>query len=204
MLGRLSIIVAILLPAFFIAGANANAAPAARVTVPRVDTGINDLCDGGPGLCLRDPSNGGTGTPVLTSTLSSSNAEDWKMILDTGRCPNGTVTSSCPGGFISSVYGSQHLPLVVLKNVGQGTLCIRTAAGTQYKAEMGTCDSGQEISSAFVQVQIGSGEYEFVSVGASNAFGTFERLAGGATNNSQAFDDPAAGSGNIDWFALFS
>jgi hypothetical protein len=136
--------------------------------------------------------------------MSSSDSEDWKMILDTGRCANAIVTRSCPGGFISSVYQGSGVQLVVLKNAGQGTLCIRTAADTQYTAKMGPCDSGQEISSAFVRVQTGSGEYEFVSVDVSNAFGTFERLAGGSMNNSPVFDDPAGGSGNIDWFALGS
>lgn len=206
MLRRLSIILAILLPAFFIAGATANAAPAARVAVPRVNVSADDLCDEGSfaDLCLRDPSDGGEGTPVLITTPGSSNAEDWKILRDTGRCANAIVTSSCPGGFVSSV--DQGLTLVVLQNVGQGTLCIRAAADTQYDAQMGPCDSGQEISSAFVEVSSGASA-SFLSVDVSNAIGTFEYLAGedAANNdNSQAFISPVDGSGNTGWAVQFS
>ena len=183
----------------------AHAAPAARVAVPRVDVGgTNDWCENQSGLCLRDPSDGGTGTSVLASTDTNSNAEDWQLVRDTGRCANALVTSSCPGGWVSSAF--RGFTLVVLKNVGQGTLCIRTPASNGYTAVMGACDEnpGPEISSAFVWAQFSSGIYGFDSVAASNAFSTQEWLTGGTTNNSTVFDKPGGATGNGEWFALGS
>ena len=69
---------------------------------------------------------------------------------------------------------------------------------------MGTCDSGQEISSAFVWAQFSSTVYGFDSVDASNAFSTEEWLTGGTTNNSTVFDKPGGATGNGEWFALGS
>ena len=189
MLRRLSIAAAIMLPALFMAGANANAAPA-RIT-PRVDAvGPGDWCGEQTQLCLRDPSDGGAGTTVLASRKSESDAEDWKLVRDTGRCPDAKVSSSCPGGWISSHY--VNATIFVLKNVGQGSLCIRTSAATQYVAKMGACDTGNELSSAFLAFTVEGvpGAWVFESVDASNALGQFEWLTGGNSNDSTVFDKP--------------
>jgi len=199
MLRRLSIIAATVLPALFIAGTSANAAPAPRMTSPRVDFGgANDWCNPtGFQLCLRDPSDGGAGTTVVASFHSDSNAEDWKLISDTGRCAGGTVTSSCPGGWVSSNF--RGFPILVLKNVGQGTLCIRTAATTNFVAKMGTCDSGNEISSAFVWAQFGNGTFGFDSVDASNVFSQQEWLTGASANDSTVSDNPGGVTAFGEW-----
>ena len=186
-------------------GASAMSPLAASTpTPPPVDIGgTNDWCNVQSGLCLRDPSDGGAGTVVESSTRGSSEAEDWKLILDTGRCPNGTVTSSCPGGWVSSHFNG--FPLVVIKNVGQGSLCIRTAAGTQFVGVMGTCDSGQEISSAFVWAQFGSGgPFGFDSVDASNSFNTQEWLTGSTIDNSEVFDNPGNATTLSEWLETSS
>jgi hypothetical protein len=153
---------------------------------------------------LRDPSDGGTGTNVLASTLSNSNAEDWKLIKDGDRCANGLITSSCPGGWVSSNF--RGFFIVVIQNVGQGTLCIRI--NPQGTAVMGACDTGprgnNEISSAFVWAQFSSTVYGFDSVDASNTFGTEEWLTGGTTNDSNVFVKPGGATGNGEWFALGS
>jgi hypothetical protein len=205
MLWRLSIIGAILLPAFFVAGANANAAPAARVMSRVSLPGTNDWCVpqtlDQTQLCLRDPSNGGTGTAVLESSPSASNAEDWNVISDSGRCPNSVVTLACPGGWVSSnLLGDT---IVVLQNAGQGSLCLRTAA-TQFKAVMGACDENPnpEISSAFALSPISipqcSRAFAFDSIDASNTLSNFEFLASGPSNNSQVFDS-SSGSESSEW-----
>jgi hypothetical protein len=45
-----------------------------------------DIGNVGSGLYMRDPSDGGTGTEVVTSGLSASNAEDWVVYQDINRC----------------------------------------------------------------------------------------------------------------------
>ena len=189
MLRRLCIAAAGILPALFITSANANAVPAPTIMTPHIDVGgVNDWCGTQIALCLRDPSDGGAGTTVVASGQSASGSEDWRIILDTGRCTNAVVTSTCPGGWVSSHFAGS--PIVVIKNVGQGTLCIRTAADTQYVAKMGTCDSGNDISSAFVLHSIATGEFGFDSIDASNALNQQEWLSMGTSNDSTVFDRP--------------
>jgi hypothetical protein len=84
----------------------------------------------------RDPSDGGQGTVILTSTGSTSNAEDW-VLQANGTC-GGFVTSTCPGGLTSTDYRGDQI--VTLRNVGQGTLCFGADAQTGWLAEMMVCD----------------------------------------------------------------
>jgi hypothetical protein len=195
MLTRLSIAAVSIISLVFIVGTNAHAAHTPRITSPRVTFGgSNDLQDAFSTFFMRDPSDGGEGTSVVASFGSSSDAEDWRLIKDTGRCPGATVSSICPGGWISANFSGSTI--VVIKNVGQGTLCVRTAADTNYTAKMGPCDTGpigtggnNEISSAFILG--GPPGFEFDSVVASDAFMQDEWLTStGTTNDATVFDQP--------------
>lgn len=84
----------------------------------------------------RDPSSGGLGTVIQTSTGSSSNAEDW--VLQANSTCGGSVTATCPGGLTSTNYRGDAI--VTLRNVGQGSLCFGADAQTAWFAEMAVCD----------------------------------------------------------------
>jgi hypothetical protein len=84
----------------------------------------------------RDPSNGGLNTNILASTGSTSNAEDWSLQAN-GTC-GGTVTSTCPGGWLSA--NIRGFAIVTLRNIGQGSLCMGIDAANLWLAKMATCD----------------------------------------------------------------
>ena len=87
-------------------------------------------------LCERDPSSGGAGTAVLDSGCSTSNAEDW-VAQGNGTC-GGTVTRTCPGGWISANLRGDFV--ITLRNIGQGPLCEGANSDTIWTVTMRTCD----------------------------------------------------------------
>ncbi len=132
---------------------------------------VTSFCDQGAGYCMRDPSDGGSGTTVLGSSLSGDNAMKWTVVQDSSRC-GGRVQSGCP--FNSSSLNTKYngKQIVVLKQYTTG-LCLRAAASTQWNAEMGTCDTGSEVSSAFVfDVLCGGSCNAYVSIDMANAYNT--------------------------------
>lgn len=157
-----------------VAGTLVNVAPAAasgyQPARPLTAIASSDWGNYVTGLFWRDPSDGGAGTNILDSYQSNSNAEDWTVQTDP-RC-GGQVTTNCPGGSISQDFVGR--PIVTIKNNGQGSLCIRTAASTSWQAVMGTCDNGGsqlEPSSAFVQgfdSFVGGYRYYSVAYGLAN------------------------------------
>jgi hypothetical protein len=159
------------------AGASISAQPAA--TALDASSPVN-LCDAGNFLCMRDPSDGGTGTHIVTSALNGSNAEEWEIHEDT-RCPFGLVSSNCPGGFISQTYGATMPLLVVISNYGAAgnsvSDCIKANQASSFKALIGSCDSSgtDEIASAFVELPF-DGNFEFVSVSYGNDNSVIEYL----------------------------
>ena len=94
-------------------------------------------------LCERDPSSGGAGTAVLDSTCSTSNAEDWVEQAN-GTC-GGTVTRTCPGGWISANLRGAFV--VTSRNIGEGPLCEGANTDTVWTVTMRTCDgvNGQHL-----------------------------------------------------------
>jgi hypothetical protein len=109
-----------------------------------------DFCNEGSSLCWRDPSDGGAGTFVSNSAASSSNSEDWAFLQDDSadRC-HGTVTATCPGGWLSANLRGAEITLFRNKATG---LCSGVNASSSWDAVMRVCNSpsASEPSTDFV------------------------------------------------------
>jgi hypothetical protein len=141
--------IACAVPLFTVAGS--ATAEVHRTNVPQASAGSTllssftfDLQNDDSGLYMRDPSDGGTGTTVESSAFTTSNSEDWFNQVS-ATC-GGTVTSTCPGGWISAnLRGDQ---INSLKNTGQGSLCLAARAGDNWVAKMRSCG---DTSAQFVE-----------------------------------------------------
>jgi hypothetical protein len=127
------------------AGAHSNNVPQASAgATPLLTNFTYDLQNDYSALYMRDPSDGGTGTTVESSNFTTSNAEDW-VNQTAGTC-GGVVTSTCPGGWISA--NLRGLTIEVLKNLGQGSLCVAARSSDNWVAKMRSCS---DTSAAFVE-----------------------------------------------------
>jgi hypothetical protein len=145
-------------------------------------------------LCLRDPSDGGTGTPVLASAINANNSEVWSTITDTSRC-RGVVTENPPCPFTDTNLDGQFegKTIVVLKQETTG-LCLRIPGATGLGV-MGACDTGNEPSTAFVFDVLCSGSCnEYIAVDETNNRDFHEYLANDyPVQNKQVFGYPSTG-----------
>jgi hypothetical protein len=126
-------------------------------------------------ICLRDPSDGGSGTPVEISAISDLDSEEFSLITDS-RC-GGTVTDGSDGTTpcpftdtnIDKMFNGK--PIYVLKQE-TSKLCVRIDLSSGLGV-MGDCDAPptlSEPSSAFVfDVLCGGSCNAYVSVGATNS-----------------------------------
>ena len=120
-----------------------------------------------PALCLRDPSDGGTGTTVVANTNGTSDSFDWTTPTITQRCNNGRVTDTCPftSTYLDGLYEGK-LIVNIKQEVSGG--CVRFASVTS-NGVIGTCDTGSEPSAAYVFDVLCSGNCnEYVNVKTTN------------------------------------
>lgn len=159
--------------------------------------GFAPLCEkDSPGLCWRDPSDGGPGTPVVNSGYGTDNAREWIMLTDAGRCDNGQVTNTppCPftgGSGLNSEF--QNDRIVIVANYGSQanpTDCAGSSVSDEMVVKMHTCDyiSGSELSSVFIEEKFAD-HYRLVSVVWSDQCSCAEYLNGSATNDDPLFID---------------
>ena len=163
---RILIILAVLAATVGSISATVASAAPRHPAILAIYTGICNIDT--PSLCMRDPSDGGTGTVVVGSAPSLSDSEEWAVQQDTSRC-GGVVTETCPffDTGIDSLYEGKQV-VVIRQEVVQK--CIRLPAASGASAVIGTCDTGSEPSSAYVfNVLCGGTCNTYIAVDATNA-----------------------------------
>lgn len=100
-----------------------------------------EWCEDSAGLCMHDPNGGGIDTVVVTAADNGKDSFDWALNSN-GTC-GGTVTSTCPGGWLSSNESGDAI--VTLKNIGGSNtnntdLCIGFSNSTGWAGKMKTCN----------------------------------------------------------------
>jgi hypothetical protein len=177
----------------------ASAKPRPNVANATTDVAVGHqlVCDEFDARCMRDPSNGGVGTAVLNSSPTSSRVYLWSKIQDTSRCNNGDVTSTCPfsdHNLDSKFIG--HEIIVWKQDVTQ--LCLRIPADGL--GVMGTCDTGNEPSTAFVTDTITSSEVRYIPVDYVNGHGLAYQTTDGQENSNVIADTTQFTDGLQYWF----
>jgi hypothetical protein len=172
-------------------------APASGLHAPsQAQVTYKPLCEkDSPGLCWRDPSDGGPGTLVVNSGYGTDNARQW-VLADDGRCNNNiyvTSTPPCPftgGSGLNSMFQGRRIVNVL--NEGSG-FCAGSSVSNQMVMYMHNCDFailGGELSTVFV-VEPFSTHYRLVSVVWSDQCSCAEYVNGSDTNNNPLFIDLA-------------
>lgn len=123
---------------------------------------------------------------MLNSGCSTSNAEDWEWATSY-YCSGGAVTSTCPGGPISTYFGGAAL--ITWRNLALGFSngCFHTNDSTSWTAVM--VPSCGDASTTYAVVQSSIGDYAFVSVKADTEYGCLEYLDNDGVSNSALFAD---------------
>ena len=159
--------------------------------------GFQQICEkDSPNLCWRDPSDGGPGTTVLNSGVTTLLSEQWQGYFDTSRCNDGnggavvTNTPPCPftgGSGLNFTY--QGDSIIGFQNAGSG-YCAGSSfsdlnnAGTPI-VKMHSCDGINGVSelSSVLVLQVFSTHFRYISVKWSNSCSCAEFINGDATNN---------------------
>jgi hypothetical protein len=175
------------------AAASYAGSPASRLHVTsQAQVTYKPLCENdSPGLCWRDPSDGGPGTVVVNSGFGTDQARQWVMVED-GRCNGVLVTNTPPCPFTGGSglnFMFQGDRIVNLLNEGSG-FCAGSSISNQMVVHMHQCDAftGSELSSVFVEQKF-STHYRLVSVVWSDQCSCAEYINGSATNDNPLFID---------------
>jgi len=171
------------------------AAPPARAAQAAAQPSALPLCefDNPPGLCWRDPSDGGPGTVVVNSGFGTDAARTWTMFTDHPRCFNGVVTNTPPCPFTGGSglnFKYQNSRIVIVQNFGS-SLCAGSSGSDQMAVKMHACDSilgTTELSSVFVE-QTFPTHFRLISVVWSDRCSCTEFVTGSGTNNNPLFID---------------
>lgn len=121
--------------------------------------------NGGSGYCINDWGGGGNGSAVNMYYGGSSN-EDFHVVLLSGMCNHGYVTSTCPGGNTSAFLNGDALDEVQYANTGS---CVAATSGG--KGVLGTCANSAGNGGATGVIDLG------VSLGSNCNSGNQEGVA---------------------------
>jgi hypothetical protein len=99
-------------------------------------------------LCARNPSSGPTGTALVVSVYSGTNAMKWKPVLDRAEC-GGFVTAACPTVQLGNRYLND--PIYYFQNLGSGN-CLGSNVSGNWIVQMKTCGDADTL---FVFNQLG-------------------------------------------------
>jgi hypothetical protein len=149
-------------------------------------------------LCARNPSSGPTGTALVVSVYSGTNAMKWKPVLVTAEC-GGFVTAACPTVQLGTRYRND--PIYEFKNLGSGD-CLGANVSGNFIVMMKTCGDADTL---FVYNQLGecdgasSDKCFTVSVKYSQTEGGIGWLCAASQVNGPLLIDPICPPGREQW-----
>jgi hypothetical protein len=174
-----------------------NQAGHGHSTGTRTSTG-NFICNptsgSNPSLCLRDPSDGGAGTPVKMSVPNFVLSDEWVPVQDKSACNGtGTVESGCGlPAFLVDRYGGDSIKYI--QQVSSHD-CIKFSSATGWFGEMGTCGDNVTL---LIKATCSNSFCFYPAIAASEAFNSIQWMCG-ASSGQQPFTSGSCPAGTSTW-----